>query len=705
VLALVACGDDDDGKKGGGGSKSHRDAGSAGSSDDAGSSQDGGGSAGTGHQSGHDAGAHPGNGGSGGSGVVQLGELGGSLGKPTAKAKWTVFIYGHADHSLSNSFLDDLSEMTNAELSKDVHVVTLADFDASQKIAVTGDRFPDGAQWLEIPGGGADPELLGEEDELNFDDPAVLSAAITAAFKQFPSERRALILWDHGGSWMGGYGGDTQNGTVSEPTPMTAAEVASAVEQGMQDAGLGDEKLDLFSFDTCLMAGAEVVWLFRDLAQMYIANAEIDYGDGWDYTAFLTHLSKHTGDSARALAAKEVDFWDAHHVDASFNDKLLRSHVALDTAALPDFGTAIEDFVQRWLSSQTLSGVELGRASYFSLPPYMNQLESPQSTPELRDIGHFLNSMSGVSDAKLAMAASAARGALENAIVARSQGDLREAAEQLGVHVELPLAANMTKDLLDLYKDRASVWIGASHWYDALLTYGQLDDTHAPSINASISNDQTPDTDHLPTVEFSSSDDDVAEAEVDIALVDSSKPDQLAFFGIIGKSAIDPGNSYQFPWDGQLVGLPDGHGGIQGVYMTIWEDGGPGANASLASVLAIFGIFQTSDGGQALGALLLQDSDAETSLLTLFDPPVTLQLDDVVRDLPGSTFTPVLVSLDLNTQEQSLLPGETLPINGPLPLMTGPAAAGTYALVTSVTDVFGNANADVQVANVPTPIQ
>jgi hypothetical protein len=335
----------------------------------------------------------------------------------------------------------------------------------------------------------------------------------------------------------------------------------------------------------------------------------------------------------------------------------------------------------------------------------MNQLESPASTPELRDLGHFLNSMSDVSDSKVAMAASAARSALQNAIVARSQGDLREAADQLGVHIELPLAANMTKDLLDLYQDRAAAWIGASHWYDALLTYRQLDDTHAPSITASISNDQTPDADHLPTVEFSTDDGDVAEAEVEIAMVDSSKPDQLEFFGIIGKSAIDAGNGYQFPWDGQLVALPDGHGGVQGVYMTIWEDGGPDASASKATVLAIFGIFQTSDGAQALGALLFKDSDEETSLLTLFDPPVTLQLQDVVRDLPGSTFTPVLVSLDLNTQEQTLLPGETLAIDGPMPLMTGPAAAGTYALVTTLTDVFGNANADVQVANVPTPIQ
>ena len=35
------------------------------------------------------------------------------------------------------------------------------------------------------------------------------------------------------------------------------------------------------------MAGAEVAFEFSTLADVYIANAEIDYGDGWDYDGVL----------------------------------------------------------------------------------------------------------------------------------------------------------------------------------------------------------------------------------------------------------------------------------------------------------------------------------------------------------------------------------------------------------------------------------
>src|SRR5262245_18287568 len=99
ALLLTACGDDDDSTKGGGG-KSHHDAGT-----DAG--QDAIGSAGSAGHGGSGVKPHPGNdaggGGSGGLHSTDPGDIGGSLGNPTAKAKWIVFIYGHSDHSLSNS--------------------------------------------------------------------------------------------------------------------------------------------------------------------------------------------------------------------------------------------------------------------------------------------------------------------------------------------------------------------------------------------------------------------------------------------------------------------------------------------------------------------------------------------------------------------------------------------------------------------------
>lgn len=662
----------------------------------------GGGGAGTGDS---DAGPSSDGGGGGGGGEP----IGDGIGDPGAKAKWTVFVYGHGDHNLSNSLVRDIVEMAEAEIGDQVRVVVLADFDASQELADTGEKFPSGAQWLLVEGEGQEPKTLGTEPELDLDDPEVLAGAVAAAYSQFPSERRALILWDHGGAWQGGFGGDTQNGRREQTSPMAASTVAEAIAAGLESAGLEptSDAIDILSFDTCLMAGAEVAWEFRSLAAVYVANAEIDYGDGWDYSAFLTHLSTHLDDTATALAMVEVTQWNAHHESASANDTLLRSHIALDMTKLPAFGVAYDALVQTWLGSATLSGVELGAAAYFSLPPYMNQLENPTATPELRDVGQFLSQMTGVSDTAVAEAATAAHAALADATLGLAQGDIRSSSGQLGMHVQLPLAVNLSNDMLTAYRSIAASWDEQSAWSDALEAYAQLNDGVEPGITASIRNADAPDSANLPTVAFGSSDADVAEAEVNLAQVDPSAPDELLFFGIVGKGRIEPEQSYEFAWTGQITNLPDGQGGTQPVFVRIWEDAGgaPDASGNTGLLLATFGLIATPDGTETLCALLFQDGDEEAGLLTLFDPPVTIPIADVARDAPGSTFTPVLVSLSLSNGTETALSGAPIPLDqATLPLSAQPAPIGTYALITSITDVFGNAGSDLQVVNVPQSI-
>jgi hypothetical protein len=669
----------------------------------------GAGASGEGGRGGRDSGVGDGGlagegGGSGQSGTGGNGGMGGDIGDPEDPAKWTVFVYGHADHNLSNSFVRDIFEMAEAEISDDVRVIVLADFDASQVSADSERNFPTGAQWLRIWGSGAEPETLGEEDELDLDDPNVLASAVATVFSQFPSEHRALILWDHGGSWMGGFGGDSQDGT-RQGSPMSAPVLAEAIAAGLEGAEIS-EPLDILSFDTCLMASAEVALEMQSLADIYIANAELDYGDGWDYSTFLSYLSANPDDSLVEIARNEVDSWDEHHASASANDTLLRSHVAIDAAKLPDLAAAVEAFVVAWASSDMLDGTELGRANYFSLPPYMNQLEEAATEPELRDLGQFLGKMADVSDDAVATAAQAALGALNDAILGSSQGDLRRAARQSGMHVELPLATKLSDELLGGYEELAPTWVMSSGWLDALAIYRALDDRVEPTLLTSITNGTNPDANNLPTITLGSEDEDIAEVEVNLGQVDSQDPDFMYVYGLIAKGPVEPDAAYDVAWDGQLLTLPSAElGTLQAITVTTWEAvDAESANMSLPPVLATFGVVTTSDGSEALGALLFQDGDFETSLLTLLDPPVTLPLSDVARDLPGTTFTPIYPVLSLSTLEESSVLGSPIALNvDSLPLSRGPAGAGTFALIATISDVFGNVGGDAQLVEVGTP--
>ena len=282
------------------------------------------------------------------------------IGDPSDEAAWTVLVYGHADHNLSNSFVRDIFEMAGAEISDEVRVIVLADFDASQESADSGRNFPSGAQWLRITGDDAEPETLGEEEELDLDDPSLLAAAIATAFNEFPSERRALILWDHGGSWMGGFGGDTQDGT-RQGAPMSPPHLAEAIAAGLEAADV--ERLDILSFDTCLMASAEVALAMHTLTEIYIATpSRLRRRLGLQRVPHL--LSSNTDTPIREIARTR---WS---VDGTTSTLAQRHAAALARRARRRAAACCRRRSRRRdrvASSETLTGPELGRASYFIL--------------------------------------------------------------------------------------------------------------------------------------------------------------------------------------------------------------------------------------------------------------------------------------------------------------------------------------------------
>jgi len=626
-------------------------------------------------------------------GSKEASALGRGLEPAQGSAKWTVLIYGHADHNLSPGLRRDLEEMAAAAISDDVNVIVFADWDGSQEQS-PGRPFPTGAHWYRVLGNGELLELA-QEPELNFDEPAVLADTVAAAFEHFPAERRALILWDHGASWSHGFGCDGQDGTLEACRLLQVDEAVRAIELGLE--GASAKGLDLLAFDTCLMAGAEVTWAVKGLAQVYIADAEIDYGDGWDYKAFFDFLSRNPGLPTHELARREVEQWDAHHREASFSDALLRSHVAIDLGVLAATSDALTAFVEEWQASPSTSAIELARASYFALPPYKSQLAKPQREPELRDLGQFLGRISTSADRELAARATAARERLRSAVIASSQGDLRRLVDQLGVHVELPLPAAMSSERMQAYRSRAKPWLSTSHWDEGLDSYRDRADAREPSVVSSVETS----ADGSATVTFSVADTDVAEAGMYLAQL-SADLSSLAFFGVLAKNPIEADETYQYAWARQVPVILDGQGNAQAVDVGIWEDTGIDPNgAQSLLLLAIYGVLSAPDG-QHLAALLFEDGSDETNLLALLDMPVALSLAQVVSDFPGSTFTPLYETVAIESGAEGTLLGEPIALDRPgFALSHAPAHAGRYALVTMASDVYGNTGFDVQLTEVP----
>ncbi len=128
-------------------------------------------------------------------------------------------------------------------------------------------------------------------------DPDVLSGYIRWCAEKYPASRYELILWDHGGGSVSGYGYD-------EKFASSGSMDLSGLDRALKDAGV---KFDFIGFDACLMATAETALTMAQYADYLIASEETEPGVGWYYTDWLTALGEDTSMPTIQVGQKIVD--------------------------------------------------------------------------------------------------------------------------------------------------------------------------------------------------------------------------------------------------------------------------------------------------------------------------------------------------------------------------------------------------------------
>ena len=128
-------------------------------------------------------------------------------------------------------------------------------------------------------------------------DPGVLAGYIQWCAKSYPASRYELILGDHGGGSVSGYGYD-------EKFASTGSMSLAGVDQALERAGV---KFDFIGFDACLMATAETALTLSQYADYLIASEETEPGVGWYYTDWLTALGSNTSMPTIEVGQRIVD--------------------------------------------------------------------------------------------------------------------------------------------------------------------------------------------------------------------------------------------------------------------------------------------------------------------------------------------------------------------------------------------------------------
>ncbi|MBR1455928.1 MAG: peptidase C11, partial [Oscillospiraceae bacterium] len=207
----------------------------------------------------------------------------------------TIMIYmcGTDLESRSSMATRDLVEMTRASLSDNVHVIVYTGGCKKWNNQIISAQTN---QIYEIKRGGLEP-LDTNRGNAVMTDPSTLSGFISWCAQHFPANRNELILWDHGGGSVSGYGYD-------EKYASSGSMSLAGINQALATAGV---KFDFIGFDACLMATMENGLMLDKYADYMIASEETEPGIGWYYTNWLTELSNNTSKPTVEVGKKIVD--------------------------------------------------------------------------------------------------------------------------------------------------------------------------------------------------------------------------------------------------------------------------------------------------------------------------------------------------------------------------------------------------------------
>lgn len=202
-----------------------------------------------------------------------------------------VYIIGSNLESDGGLATSDIVEMANAVYGEDVNVVIQA---GGAKAWMNSVISADKIGRFEL----RDGYLMTVEElpQTSMCRESTLTEFIKWGASAYPSGRYGLILWDHGGGVLGGYGVDENYPSDNLSIPDIAAAIGSA-----------DVHFDFIGFDACLMGSLECAYSLKDSADYMIASEESEAGTGWYYTDWLTYLGQNPDASMEEIGRKIVD--------------------------------------------------------------------------------------------------------------------------------------------------------------------------------------------------------------------------------------------------------------------------------------------------------------------------------------------------------------------------------------------------------------
>ena len=204
-----------------------------------------------------------------------------------------VYLCGTDLESRSGMATSDLSEMQSATIGSNVNLLVFTGGCSKWKNNVISSSVN---QIYKVESGQVRC-LQQNAGNASMVKPATLASFIKFCRQNYPANRYDLIMWDHGGGSISGYGYDEKN-------KMAGSMSLSGIKEALSEGGV---TFDFIGFDACLMGTLENALMLNDYADYLIASEETEPGVGWYYTNWLTKLSQNTSMPTTEIGQNIID--------------------------------------------------------------------------------------------------------------------------------------------------------------------------------------------------------------------------------------------------------------------------------------------------------------------------------------------------------------------------------------------------------------
>jgi len=368
-----------------------------------------------------------------------------------AEANLTLLVY-MCGANLQEAGCYDIYEMGMAETGDEVNIVVLAGgasewaFDeiagnTRNLITIRNGEFESITDW-----GWA--SMGSGESLLEF---------LEYGLQEYPADRTAVILWDHG---AGSEAGICFDDTTQEQDGLSLVEINDVLYD--LNERLNGFHIDLFGCDACMMATYEMAAMlsYYDI-DYFVAGEELEPGLGWSYTPWLKAVSKDPGMTTEALCERIVDSYMEAGQEAAPDSYLTLS--AIDLGKMEGLQSAMEDLgavLLNEMAQGNAADVRRGRSRMYTFGAYAD------GSWDMVDLGAMLDAYAQFAPDGAAQA----RKAMGQAVRINRQSDNLDPC--CGLSVLIP---QDTKDEFESYIEGLDLSFYMPNWMGFVKAYaGQL---------------------------------------------------------------------------------------------------------------------------------------------------------------------------------------------------------------------------------------